>query len=204
MSEPLDFTFDPVREYGLSVMAETADQFDIDGIKMCFRDHAYFPAGSGPDRAYLMTDLVRTARRILDERGRAKGKHLVLSARVFATLKECVDLGLDAAAWIKEELIDYLSPQDTMLSDFGLLFEEFSELTRGSQCMLYPGMLPWTSTQARNRLSQIPLSSANCRALAKTHLLQFQILSVVPVRSYKIHCRLWHYIERPHGQPLSA
>ena len=164
LSEPLDFTFEQVREYVLGVMGEVASKFDIDGVEMCFRDHAYFPLNKGRERAHLMTDLVRKVRTTLD----ANGKKLILGARLFSTIEECLDMGLDVGTWIAEGLLDYVSPQDTMYADFSVPYEEFSQLTKQSDCRLYPGMLPWTSVRARNRLNQIPLSSANCRALAKT------------------------------------
>ena len=77
-------------------------------------------------------------------------------------------MGLDVTTWVKKGLIDYLSPQDTMYADFNAPYEKFSALTRSSKCMLYPAMLPWSSVRARNRLSGIPLSPANQRALAHT------------------------------------
>ena len=55
-----------------------------------------------------------------------------------------------------------------MYADFNAPYEKFSALTRSSKCMLYPAMLPWSSVRARNRLSGIPLSPANQRALAHT------------------------------------
>jgi len=56
-----------------------------------------------------------------------------------------------------------------MYSDFNLPIETWSSLTRSSECMLYPGCLPWTSVRARNRQEQIPLSPAKWRALARTY-----------------------------------
>jgi len=168
LSDPLDFTFDGPRDYLVSVVSEVVERFDVDGIELCCRDHAYFPVHKGAERAHLMTDMVRRIRTMLDERGKARGKRLLLGARVFSTLEECADMGLDVPAWVSGSLLDFLCPQDTMYADFNAPYHEFAAVTRGSKCMLYPATLPWTSNRARNRLQQIPLSSANFRALAHT------------------------------------
>ena len=187
-SEPLDFTFDGAREFVLSVIAEVVERFDIEGVEMCFRDHAYFPYRTGRERAPLMTDFVRQVRDLLDERSKKRGERMVLGARMFSTLAECLNLGLDVKTWIEEDLLDYLSPQDTMYADFNLPYEEFSVLTRASKCMLYPGMLPWTSIRARNRLNQIPLSPANCRALART----MYATGADGISVYNHFCAMWN------------
>ena len=163
LSEPLDFSFPEVREFTLGVVQELCARFAIDGIELCYRDHAYFPPHKGKERAGLMTELVRQIRATLDERGSA-----LLGARVFSTIAECTWLGLDAPAWIAEGLLDYISPQDSMYADFSVPYAEWAALTRGSECMLYPGLLPWTSFRARNRRGQSPISADTARALAHT------------------------------------
>ena len=168
LSMPLDFTFVEVRDFILSVMTEVAQRFDVEGLEMCFRDHRYFPPDKGRERQPLMTDLVRRIRTVLDETARRKGKKLLLGARVFSTLDECHSLGLDVPTWVHEGLIDYVSPQDTMYADFNAPYAEFAELTRASNCLLYPAILPWSSVRARRRLNQMPMSQANRRALAQT------------------------------------
>jgi hypothetical protein len=168
LSTPLDFSFIEVREFILSVMQEIVSRFDLDGLEMCFRDHRYFPPGKGPERQPLMTELVRSARRLLDTMGEAQGKKLLLGARVFASLEECRDLGLDVPQWIQHRYVDYVSPADTMYSDFNAPYHEFAALTRASHSMLYPGILPWTSFRARRRRDEEPMTQENRIALAQT------------------------------------
>ncbi len=168
MSEPLDFTFAEVRDYTLGVFREVSERFAVDGVELCFRDHAYFPVGRGAERAHLMTDLVRQIRAVLDARGAAVGKKLKIGARVFATLEECSDLGLDVPTWISEGLIDYVSPQDIMYADFNLPYEPWAALTRAADCLLYPAIQPWSSFRARYRRNQSPITPANFRAIAHT------------------------------------
>ncbi|MEE2753982.1 MAG: hypothetical protein VX910_08380, partial [Candidatus Latescibacterota bacterium] len=167
-TEPLDFSFEEVRQFTLGVVKEVASEFNIDGVELCFRDCGYFPYTVARERTGLMTELVQNIRSNLKERGRKSGKKLVVGARVHATIEECNSLGLDIERWIRDGLLDYVSPQDTMYADFNLPYEKWSSLTRETSCMLYPGMLPWTSIRARYRNKRIPLSHATSRALAHT------------------------------------
>jgi hypothetical protein len=164
--KPLDFTFAGVRDFVFAVMEEVAIRFDVDGIELCFRDPGYFPVDRGREGAHLMTELVRKTRMMLDVQAKKKGKKLLLGARVYSTLDECGNLGLDVPTWISEALIDYVCPMDVMYADFNAPYHEFAALARRSACLLYPGLLPWTSARARERLDQIPLSPASCRAFA--------------------------------------
>lgn len=164
LSDPLDFSFEEVREFTLGVSRELAARFDIDGIELCYRDHAYFPVGTGRERGPLMTDLVQKIRALLDE----GDKKLILGARVFATIAECENLGLDVPEWIGARLIDYVSPQDTMYADFNLPYEPWAALTLDAECLLFPGLQPWTSFRARYRRNQSPISNDTARALAHT------------------------------------
>ena len=167
-SEPLDFTFEEVRDFTFGVVAEAASRFDIDGVELCFRDTAYFPPDKAAERAPLMTDLIQKVRARLNERSEETGRKLVLGARVYATTEECASQGLEVPRWIREGDLDYVSPQDTMYMDYNLPYLKWSSLTRDTACMLYPCLLPWNSHRARYRLGRIPLSHAMCRAFAHT------------------------------------
>ena len=166
--EALDFTFEEVRDFTFGVVKEVASRFDIDGVELCFRETAYFPPDEAPGRAHLMTGLIRRVRAMLDARGSRAGKKLILGARVFASTEECAHQGLDVRGWIREGLLDYVSPQDAMYADFNVPYAEWSALTRATDCMLYPGLNPWLSVRARYRLGRTPLQHALFRGLAHT------------------------------------
>lgn len=149
--KPLDYTFDEVRDFVFQVMQEIVDNFDVDGLELTFRGPAFFPVPHGPERAPLMTDLMRRLSSLMDERSAARGRRLLLGVRVFSSLDQCLDLGIDVPTWIAEGLIDYVSPQDAMYSDFNAPYAEFGALTRNNHCRLYPGMHPWTSYRMRQK-----------------------------------------------------
>ena len=167
LGSPLDFSFKEVRDFLLTVMTEVAQRFDVEGLEMCFRDHYYFPYRAGRERQPVMTELVQRIRGMLDEVGKQKGKKLLLGAHVFSTVAECQDLGLDVPTWIGAGLIDYICPADVMYADFNAPYQEFAALTRASNCMLYPSILPWSSWRSRKRLNQVPMTQDNRRALSQ-------------------------------------
>lgn len=192
--EPLDFTFAEVRDFTFGVIEEVASRFDIDGVELCFRDFAYFPPSTGEERMHLMTELIQRIRAMLIERGRVNGTKFLLGARVFSTIAECRNLGLDVPTWIDDGLLDYVCPQDVMYCDFNLPLESWSALTRASECMLYPAILPWTSYRARYRLGNKLLSDATCRAMAQT----FYGAGVDGISIFNHFCAMSHPPFYPH------
>ena len=46
-STPLDFSHEEVRAFLLSAITRLVDTFDVGGIELCYRDHRYFPPGTG-------------------------------------------------------------------------------------------------------------------------------------------------------------
>ena len=55
-----------------------------------------------------MTDLIRSARRILDEVSEAKGVPMLLGVRVPGTVEACARVGIDIETWLREDLVDRL------------------------------------------------------------------------------------------------
>ena len=104
----------------------------------------------------------------------------MLGARVFSTLEECLDMGLDVPAWTKEGLLDYLCPEDAFYTDYSAPYAEFAPLVKGTACKFYPGALPIISMRRRYvvaksaaapgkyRLGKQEMTPANYRALART------------------------------------
>ncbi len=166
LSTPLDFTFPQVRDYVVSVAGELLDRFNVDGLELCFRDHQYFPAGKGRQSQPLMTEMVRRIHDLLARKS-SRGKKLLLGARVYQTLEECREMGLDVPAWISGKLVGYVSPSDVMYSDLNAPYDEFAGLCRASECLMYPGMLPWSSIRMRRRLAGQPMSIEQQRAMAR-------------------------------------
>ena len=69
LSTHMDFTFAEVRDYVFSAAEELVDRFDVDGLELCFRDHALFPLGHGSPKPAADDGTCRPG-----QRDAAKGK----------------------------------------------------------------------------------------------------------------------------------
>ena len=195
----MDFTFDGVRDYLYSVMEEVVNRFNVDGLELVFREGLYFPAPDGDrsiarERQPIMTGLIKRIREMLDEKGSSQGCRLLLGVRVPQTLEECHNVGIDVPTWISESLVDYVSPQDAMFSDFNARYEEFSDLTRDSDCLLYPGVLPYCCGQDR---TGPPLTLENYRALV--HTLSKEGSDGISLYNFQMHWDAFHKLTRDPG-----
>ena len=139
----IDYSVPEARDWVFSIMEEVANRFDVDGVELNFiRWMHCFPRATAQQQHPVMTGFVRRLRKMLDSAGEKKGRRLLLGVRVPQTLEECHRLGYDVPSWIKEGLIDYVSPCDFFFPDFNAKYEEFAELTRASDCYLYPTIQP--------------------------------------------------------------
>ena len=160
----LDFTFPEVRDFVYAFAEEVTSRFDVDGLLLNFiRGIYYFPRQLGRERRPLMTDLIRRVREMLDRESRKKGKPLTLGVLVPETLEECALQGHDVPTWIRDGLIDYVCPCEGTFPSFNAQYEEFAELTRAGNCLLYPTLIPLLCWMDRMTL----LGPENYRALAQ-------------------------------------
>ncbi|MYB48282.1 MAG: family 10 glycosylhydrolase [Dehalococcoidia bacterium] len=143
----MDFSFKEVRDFHFGAVEEIARRFDVDGIEITFRsdNHFPYPRSISRERQHLMTELFQGIRDMLDDEGRNKGRKLLLGVRVPETIEECHDCGLDIPTWITTGILDYVSPANTMYANHNAQWEEFSSLTKGTSCLLLPGVMPFCS-----------------------------------------------------------
>ena len=159
-----DYSFAPVRDYVFSAANEIVDRFDIDGLLFNYIRHGHcFPTDVARDRQIVMTGFLQRIREILDRRGARQRKTLTLGVMIPQRLEECHNLGFDIPTWIREGIVDYICPCDFGFADFNAPYEEFSQLTRASDCMLYPTLSPMMSRGDDKTL----LRPENYRALAQ-------------------------------------
>ena len=138
-----DFSFEPVRDYVFSVADEVVERFDVDGLLFNYIRHGHcFPTDVARSRHSVMTGFLQRVREMLDRRSTQRQRNLTLGVMIPQTLEECHNLGFDIPTWIQEGLIDYICPCDFHFADFNAAYEEFSQLTRGSDCLLYPTLSP--------------------------------------------------------------
>ncbi len=153
-----DYAHEEVRERQLGIVRELAGACDIDGIELDFmRSPYFFKPGQTETGKGHMNRLVREARGILDEAGRAKGRGLGLCARCPTSLEGCARIGLDVETWVEEAWIDLLVPSPSRLNRFEIDLRPMVELARGRPCRVLLGMdtglkaLSWEEVRAWKR-----------------------------------------------------
>jgi hypothetical protein len=105
----LDFGREDVRERALALIREIAELYDMDGLELDWmRFGFHFRPGFEQAGAPLLTAFIREARKILDTAEQKRGHRIQLSARVPSRPETSLGLGMDAAAWAREGLIDLL------------------------------------------------------------------------------------------------
>jgi len=136
-----DFAHEEVRLSRIEVMVEACERYDVDGFHYDFmRIPGYFKIGEEAAGVPLMTELIRESRVELDRIGRDRGRHVGFSVRVPNTIAGSRAIGLDAAAWIEEGLVDMVTPSCFFCTDFGADMEEWVELARDTPVRICPGI----------------------------------------------------------------
>ncbi len=112
----VDYAEPAVRDLAYAIVAEVAENYDVDGVELDFWRHPVFFKRSAqgkalrPEDRALMTDIIRRMRFKLDEIGRTRGKHLLLNIKYPDSVGYCYKIGLDLEQWLKEDLVDVLVP----------------------------------------------------------------------------------------------
>ncbi len=160
----LDFTHDEVCDWFFVMVEEILRRFDVDGFEFNYIRHMHcFPTDTARESHSVMTGFIRRVREKLDEAAAKMGQPLWLGVRVPQTMEECTALGYGVATWVHQKLVDYVAPCDFFYSDFNAKYEQFSDLTRDTECLLFPTMAPVLSWLDMSRL----MTPENYRAAAK-------------------------------------
>jgi len=107
----LDFSHEEVRNHKLDLVREQLEKYEqIDGYDLDFmRFIVLFKTGKGAEKAPLVTDFVSQVRHLVDSVSAARGKKILLSARVPITVEGALEKGLDVKEWHKQGLLDFIS-----------------------------------------------------------------------------------------------
>ena len=155
----LSYAYREVRDFRLSIIKEAAG-YGVDGIHLNFLRHPPFfgydpplveaflarygvqPKKCSDDkrwhqlRADIMTSFVRQVRAALDEIGNRTGKRLALSATM--EYRNYLEQGLDVERWVKEGLVDLISPGVHGLGGTYFPVKHFAAMVQGTNCRLFP------------------------------------------------------------------
>ena len=107
----LDYARPQVRDFFMSLIVETLDRYDIDGLELDFMREPYpFSGGKESAGATLLTAWMKEVRRKVDAAAARRGHPVKLAARVPSHPETARNMGLDAVAWAKAGVIDVLIP----------------------------------------------------------------------------------------------
>ena len=137
----MNYALEEVRNRKLAIIEEVCTNYDIDGFELDFLSHPYyFKGGEETAGLPLMTGFVRRVRSRMNQIGERKGRKLTLLARVPPSIEMCEEIGFDVKTWIREELVDILSPATRGYLDMTSDWASFVELAKGTKVEISGGL----------------------------------------------------------------
>jgi hypothetical protein len=112
----VDYARPEIRDLARRVIAETAANYDLDGIALDFWRHpVYFRSTAAEQPATeaeraLMTQLLRDIRADLDAAARRRSHPILLAVKTPDSASYCREIGLDLERWLAEGLVDFHVP----------------------------------------------------------------------------------------------
>ena len=110
-----DFEHQEVRDVILVAVKDVLDRYDVDGIDLDFQRHIcyfketrrYEPVTA--EHCEMLTDLVGKIHKEVLAASKRKGKPILLSARILATLEQNRRFGLDVEKWVNNGYLDFIT-----------------------------------------------------------------------------------------------
>ncbi len=132
----LNFAFEQVRDYKLSVLREAAENYDFDGIELDMqRSPLLLPIGHQWENRHHLTQFVRSVRAMLQELARKRGRPYLLAVRLSHRIESCHFDGIDVETWAGEGLVDlFVLGSRSLDADV----YAFRRITEGTHIKLYP------------------------------------------------------------------
>lgn len=143
-----DYTHQKVRDFRYAVFNEVLERNKniIDGFELDFnRTQIFFPKGKADAGAPLMTELVRKVRQRLNQLAKEQGRPMYLFVRIPPSEEACKWAGLDVDTWMKEGLVDLISPSQLMTIPHDMPIEALTKKANKYGVKMYPSMYPRTS-----------------------------------------------------------
>lgn len=160
----LNYEHEKVRNYRYSVVIEAIERNKdiIDGFELDFnRVQVFFPKGRADIGAPLMTDLVRKIRCRLDELSEEQNRPMYLFVRIPPSEEACSWAGLDIDTWMKEGLVDLISPSQLMTLAHDMPIKNMTKKAHNYNVLIYPTIYPRTSFRVPLIPSSVDLGMGN-------------------------------------------
>ena len=185
----MSYAFEGVRNFLLALFREVAER-GADGINLGFvrglpcllyeqpmidgfqQRHGQDPRDLPEDdptwlrfKAGVMTDFMRSLRNELNQVGEQQGRTVQLSAYVLNDEALNMAHGLDAATWAQEGLVDFIIPYP-LHNVMDMDIPAYVRMTRGTQCKLYPEVMPRRQSPAEFRQKALDFYAQGVDGLA--------------------------------------
>jgi hypothetical protein len=131
-----------VRAYHLGLIAELVERYDVDGLELDWMRFGYhFRPGHEAAGTELLTAFTAEARCLLERQEQRRGHRMRLGARVPSRPQSALGLGLDAVAWARRGLVDWLVVTPFWASiDTDMPIEIWRDLLQGTDVTLCAGL----------------------------------------------------------------
>ena len=135
----LDFAIPEVRELRLRLIEELCSRYNVDGFEWDFTRASghNFAKGMQEQGRRILTEYMREVRKVLDRIGQQRGRPLGFAVRVPGTLEVCWETGLDVRTWIKEGLLEMVTPTVYYDTTCELPFHTFVKMAEGTPTRIY-------------------------------------------------------------------
>lgn len=143
-----DYSKEAVRKYRLAVIEEAIERniHLMDGFELDFnRVQVFFPKGKALLGKDDMTELVRQVRKKLDTVSKKLGRPMYLFVRIPPSDEACEWAGLDIYRWMKEQLVDLISPAQLMTLAHDMPIQNMIAAAKKNRIQIYPSIYPRTS-----------------------------------------------------------
>ena len=144
----LDYTHAAVRQLRLDTIFEALERNRdlVDGFELDFnRFQVFFPKDRAAAGAPLMTELVRSVRARLDQLARETKRPMFLFVRIPPSLTDATTAGLEVERWMREGLVDMVSPAQIMTLAGDMPVADLVALGRQYRVAIHPSLYPRTS-----------------------------------------------------------
>lgn len=135
----LDFSIADVRAHRLALVEDVCRRYDLDGFEWDFtRDFGHnFPQDKLAEGPAILTEYMREVRAALDRIGDQRGRPVELGVRVPGTPAACTAMGIEIKRWIRDGIINVVTPSVYYDTSCELPFDHFVEMAQASYCRVY-------------------------------------------------------------------
>jgi hypothetical protein len=139
-----NWVYPEVRAERFAIIEEAVNKYDLDGfeIDLTFAPY-YFEKDEIAANRPILTEFLRDVRKVVEAKGKERGRPMALGARVLPSMSANLDRGFDLSVWLEEGLLDFVVPMvygAWLQTNADYPFEWLLEPASKSGCAVYPAL----------------------------------------------------------------